>query len=180
MLYMLYSNMIGEIGMDNLIASPSLAKAYLNTALEYGKLANFLEGFGLFGLHVKDPYGNDVFSAMHVMEAIYNKHRSDQSLKLDELTANTIAQELERTRYEENILNLMEDILYQVNAQKKGTAAFNLDCVDLLNKLKENIKRNEPFYRYPHRLKDGSMSNTWAKLEDYNKRMYQETGTKIL
>ncbi len=166
--------------MDNLIASPSLAKAYLNTALKYGELEYFLEGLEPYILYVKDPYGNDVFSAMHVMEAIYNKHRSDPSLKLDELTANTIAQELEKTRYEKSILNLMEDILYQVNAQKKGTAAFNLDCVDLLNELRENIKRNEPFYRYPLRLKDGSMSNTWAKLEDYNKRMYQETGTEIL
>ena len=104
--------------MGNLIATKRLASKYLDIALKKNGLEDFLTGFCLYELTVKDSYGNDVFSAMHVMEAIYDKYREDPNCNIDKMTYDAIINILETTRHGSSILNLFDDIVYQMNAEK--------------------------------------------------------------
>ena len=55
---------------------------------------------------------------MHVMEAIYDKFRKDPNSNIDKLTYQTMIYELQTNRFNKAILNLFEDITYQISAQK--------------------------------------------------------------
>lgn len=164
--------------MSNLIANPELARKYLDIALRNNSFREFLLGFSLYELNVKDSQGNNVFSAMHVMEAIYDKYKSDPNSGIEKLTYETMLNELKTNRFSKAILNLFEDITYQISAQKNQTAPFNLDCLTLLEEAKENLKRNELFYKYPQG--ENKPNGIWPELEMYNNRIEQTIGRKIM
>ena len=86
--------------------------------------------------------------------------------------------ELQTNRFNKAILNLFENITYQISAQKNQTAPFSFDCAKLLEEAKENLKRNEVFYRYPQG--ENRPNGIWPELEMYNSRIEQTTGHKIL
>lgn len=164
--------------MGKLKANRELAKKYLDVALATNEFREFLLGFSLYELTVTDSYGNEVFSAMHVMEAIYDKYREKPNSGIDKLTYETIIKELKTSRFNKAILNIFEDITYQMDAQKNGTAPFNLDCGNLLEEAKENLKRNEAFYKYPQG--ESKPNGIWPQIEMYNARIEQTIGHKIL
>ena len=153
--------------MSNLIANKELASKYLEVALKNNSFREFLLGYSLYELTVKDSNGNNVFSAMHVMEAIYEKYRRYQNSNIDKLTYTTMIHELQTNRFNKAILNLFENITYQINAQKNQTAPFSFDCMKLLEEAKENLKRNEAFYKYPQGENRPNFiinrSKTWEK-----------------
>ena len=164
--------------MGNLIATKRLASKYLDVALEAGCLEEFLIGFPLFKLTVKDSYGNDVFSSMHVMEAIYDKYREDPNCNIDKMTHDSIINILETTRHGSSILNLFDDIVYQMNAQKNKTAPFSFDCGELLESMKKNLIKNERFYKYP--INNNKPNGIWPEIEMYDVRIQQTLGRKLL
>lgn len=164
--------------MSNLIANKELASKYLEVALKNNSFREFLLGYSLYELNVKDQNGNNVFSAMHVMEAIYDKYRKNPDSKIDKLTYETMIHELQTNRFNKAILNLFENITYQISAQKNQTAPFSFDCMKLLEEAKENLKRNEVFYKYPQG--ENKPNGIWPELEMYNNRIEQTTGHKIL
>ena len=164
--------------MGNLIATKELAKKYLDIALKCNNFKRFFVGSPLYELTVKDSYGNDVFSSMHVMEAIYDKYREDPSCNIDKMTYETIINELRNSRYGEQILKIFENIIYQISAQKNKTAPFNFDCVELLEEMKMNLSRNEDFYKSPDvNLKPHGI---WPEVEMYDARIQKIIGRKIL
>ena len=85
--------------MSNFIANMDLASRYLEIALKRNELEEFLTGDLLYELTLRDTYGNKVFSAMHVMEAIYAKHRSTPDLNLDKMTYDVFVKVLDESCY---------------------------------------------------------------------------------
>ena len=112
---------IGDDTVSNLIANKELASKYLDVALKNNSFREFLLGYSLYELTVKDQNGNNVFSAMHVMEAIYDKFRKDPNSNIDKLTYQTMIYELQTNRFNKAILNLFENITYQISEQKNQT-----------------------------------------------------------
>lgn len=164
--------------MSNLIANKELASKYLDVALKYDELEEFLTGDLMYELTIRDTYGNKFFSAMHVMEAIYEKHISNPSLHLDKMTYDTIIQVLEESCYSKDILNIFSDIEYQINSQMNNRAAFNFDCTNLLLKVKENISRNAEIYKTPE---DKDHPNgIWSDIEKHGATLEQITGKKVM
>lgn len=164
--------------MSNLIADKELASKYLDVALEYGELKEFLTGDLDYELTLRDTYGNKVFSAMHVMEAIYDKHRLNPNLKLDEKTYNTMVLVLETRRNSRDILAIFSDIEYQLNAQKNGTAAFSINGIEILEKMKDNVFRNKN--RYQKSEEKEHPNGIWPEIQQHNVTVEQITGHKIL
>lgn len=162
--------------MGNLIANKELASKFLDIALKYDEFQRFLTGSLAYELTVKDPYGNDVFSAMHVMEAIYDKHKKEPNLKLDELTYNSMINTLRTRRNSSDILNILSDIEYHMNAEKSKTAAFNVDCLNLLVEIRENIERNKDFYKSSVEIDEG----IWNQIQMHDVTIEQITGHKVL
>ena len=150
----------------------------MDIALKKNGLEDFLTGFCLYELTVKDSYGNDVFSAMHVMEAIYDKYREDPNCNIDKMTYNIMINLLKNKRSRMTILNIFDDITYQINAQKNKTAPFNFNCEELLYEMKSNLIRNKDFYK----LSDGvnKPNGIWPEIEMYDARIEQTIGRKIL
>lgn len=164
--------------MSNLKADMELADKFLEVALKYNELKEFLTGDLTYELKVKDPNGNSVFSAMHIMEAIYNKHRKNPELGLDKKTYDCMVYVLDNRRNSREILAIFSDIEYQMNSQKNGTAAFNVDCLELLNKMKSNIDRNK--LRYQISEEKEHPNGIWPEIEMHNITLEQITGHKIL
>jgi len=162
--------------MSNLIANKELASEYLDIALENNEFQKFLTGNLAYELVVKDSYGKNVFSAMHVMEAIYDKHKQNPNLRLDGLTFNTMVNVLRTRRNASDILNILSDIEYQMNAEKNNTAAFNVNCLNLLVEIRQNLERNKEFYQSSIEVNQG----IWNEIQLHNMTLEQITGHKVL
>lgn len=164
--------------MSEILASQELASGYLNIALENNMLLDFLVGRPLFELKVKDGYGNTTFSSMHVMEAIYDKYREDANLMLDKKVYEEFLNELKVSKFPKDIFNITEDILYHINSEKTGTAPFSMDCITLLEELKNNLSRNKAFYTYSN--EQHNIKSVWPQIEDYNDRVFNSSGKRII
>lgn len=164
--------------MGNLIATKELAKNYLDIALKYDEFKDFLLGSPIYELKVKDSYGNDVYSAMHVMEAIYDKYRENTVPNLDKLTYETMIEELKNYKYLPSILNIIENIEYQITAENTGKAPFEMNCVGLLEEFKNHIERNKSVYQLP--IPDIGENGYWPSLENHNAIIEQISGKKII
>ena len=135
--------------MSNFIANIDLASKYLEIALKCNELEEFLTGDPLYELTLRDMYGNKIYSAMHVMEAIYEKHRNDPDLNLDKMTYDVFVKVLDESCYSRDIINTLSNIEYQINSQKHNNAAFNLDVDDLLSKVRANVLKYADVYKSP-------------------------------
>ncbi len=164
--------------MDNLIANKDLAKAYLEISLKYNQLGSFLTGSPECELTLRDPNGEKVFSAMHVMEAIYDKYRENPNSGIDKQVFDSMIKELKEEVLAKYILNLLEDIEYQLYCEENNIAPFKLDCAGLLKEVSENLVRNKQRFRTPVQSYSGCRS-VWGEFVAHDERV-GDYGYKIL
>jgi len=159
--------------MNNKEIEQKRAKEMLDIALEFGKLKDFLCGSALYRLETQDSMGNKINNYHLVMQSIYDKYNEDKSSGIDKRTFEAIIDFLKTEKYEPLLLNIINDIEYQMLAEKQGVAPFKLDCIEMLKELKNNIERNK------ERFKDARF-DTWKKLEDHDQIINQNYGHRIL
>ena len=164
--------------MDNLIATKELANQYLEISLKYNDLGSFLIGSPECELTLRDPNGEKVFSAMHVMEAIYDKYRENPNSGIDKQVFDSMIKELREEVLAKYILNLLEDIEYQLYCEKNNIAPFKLDCASLLKEVSENLMRNKDRFQKPVPAYPG-YRGAWGEFVAHDKRV-EDYGHKIL
>lgn len=144
----------------------------LDLALEFDKLDMFLVGGDVYRL---SDFNTPVIQhdSYLVMQAVYDKYNQNPELELDKKVYEAIIKLLETEKYEPFIINIISDIEYQLMSEQQKTAPFELNCIEILKKLRENIERNK------ERFKSGS-TNMWGRLENHDKIINTHYGHKIL
>lgn len=163
--------------MEQMLASSNLADGYLNIALQHDMLEDFLVGSSLFALKSKDGYGNLVFSSMHVMEAIYKKYKNEDKT-LSNKVYETLLKVLQNSKYPQDIFNVTDNIIYQIYSEKEGKAPFLMNNKVLLEALKNNLSQNKEFYQYSDM--EHNIQSVWPQVEEYNERVFQSSGQRII
>ncbi|MBQ3423105.1 MAG: hypothetical protein IJH34_15960 [Romboutsia sp.] len=132
--------------MNSLFRASLLATKKLDLALDHNQLDEFLCGYPVYQMDEVDEKGNEIPNSKLIMEAIYRIHNSRPEIELDKMTFDTIKELLKTDKSSEDILNILDNIEYQIEAEKSGTATFKMNCEELLKALKENLIENKELY----------------------------------
>ena len=159
---------------NNLDLLNELADEKLKISIEYDCLNDFVIGRYPYELEVIDIYGKKVQSTELVMESIYreyNKNKNEELLKkiydiLDYYISCKLPESIDRA---------LSAVIYQMLAEKEERAPFHLECKELLNSLRNNLKENKKLYR----REDYKDSGLKEMLEDRNEFLKAELNEKI-
>ena len=132
-----------------------LALKLLNIALKYDVLYNYLGGSTLYSVKTRDTMGNKVQATGVVMEAIYEKYRSNPELELDKKVYEALKKLGKEGRSTVYITNGIADIMYQLTAEKENRAPFHLNCEELLKEFRNNLYDNRELYSKPAYTRTG-------------------------
>ena len=106
-----------------------------------------------------------------VMETLYEDFREHPELHInkdfEKVLENTLSNEVDRTY----LHNAIELLLYQMRSQKQGTAAFELDCIKLLQDLRRNIVEHRD---------ELELRNMMEELNNYNSTLEEHYKQTIL
>ncbi len=133
--------------MNNYLYVKELAEKLLDIALKYDELDKFITGYPGYEVTVNDGIGNKVNSIDAIMQSIYKKYGENSSITEHLYTA--IAVRINSTKNGETLLYLIDMIKYQMREEKANTAPFKINCIELLDLVKENIIRNRDIYNRP-------------------------------
>ena len=156
-------------------ANDELAQKYLGVALKYGKFDEFLFSMPMLDLKIPDGYGGMVHSARHVMNAIYTKHREDDTLDFAQMVTETITATLTRYQVHPCIVNLIENLEWHMQAEKDGTAAFTLDMDVIFDVIRGHLLKNQEIYKQP-----SQRYGPWPQIEMWDARLKGSFGKGIL
>ena len=159
-------------------ANDKSAQKYLEIALENKDFESFLFSMPMYDLKVRDGYGGMVHSARHVMNAIYTKHREDDTLDFAQMVTETITATLTEYRYHPCIVNLIENLEWHMQAEKDGTAAFTLDMDVIFDVIRGHLLKNQEIYKTPT-LRHGRYG-LWPQIEMWDARLKGSFGKGIL
>ena len=107
-------------------------------------------------------------SAFAVMEALYDDYREHPELEINKAVQSVFDNSLSNDTHPIKLKNAISALLYQMRSEKQGTAAFQLDCVKMLEELKSNLKKNrEYFERFSFFMEDVENYNSVLE-ENYN------------
>ena len=107
-------------------------------------------------------------STFAVMEALYDDYREHPELEINKAVQSAFDDALSNERNLIRLKNAMSALLYQMRSEKQGTAAFQLDCVKMLEELKSNLEKNrEHFEKSSYFMKDVKNYNSVLE-ENYN------------
>ena len=123
-----------------------LALKFLDRALEFNHLDQYLGGSPLYGIKTHDTMGNKVQATGIVMESVYKKYKSNPELELDKKTYEALKKLGKEGRSTEAITNGIDDIMYQLTAEKENRAPFHLNCEELLTEFRNNLYENRNLY----------------------------------
>lgn len=126
-----------------------LALKKIDRALKFNHLDQYLGGSPLYEVITHDTMGNKVQAIGVVMEAIYEKYRSNPELELDKKVYEELKKLGKEARSTEAITNGIADIMYQLTAEKENRAPFHLNCEELLKEFKNNLYDNRELYSDP-------------------------------
>lgn len=159
---------------NNLDLLNELADEELKIAIEYNGLDDFIIGEYPFKLEVVDSYGKKVHSTELVMESIYREYNRNKNeefpKKLYDALNDYMSSKL--TKYIDSALTV---VIYQMLAEKEKRAPFHLECKELLNSLRNNLKKNEKLFNTEPYKKSGLKE----MLEDRNEFLKAELNEKI-
>lgn len=110
---------------------------------------------------------HNIWAVMETVYEDYRKHPERQiHLRLQEVLQNALRHETLSTY----LHNAIEELLYQLRSEKQGTAPFQLDCPQLIDALRENVRENRG------KLLQNSMLK---EIENYNKILKENYGAAI-
>lgn len=102
------------------------------------------------------------------MEALYDDYREHPELEINKAVQSVFDNSLSNDTHPIKLKNAISALLYQMRSEKQGTAAFQLDCVKMLEELKSNLKKNrEYFERFSFFMEDVENYNSVLE-ENYN------------
>lgn len=152
-----------------------LAEDLLDIALKYDELKKYILTYPGYEVYVNDGNGNKVDSKDAKMQAIYKKYSMDVNISkklFDALDFN-----ISITKNGKFLLEILEIIKYQMLGQEQKTVPFQIDCVLLLQKVKNNIMQNKNIYeKSSNSYPKGFMPD--FKIQDQN--LEASYGHKIL
>ena len=159
---------------NNLDLLNELADEELKIALEYNGFNYFVIGRYPFKLEVVDSYGKKVHSTELVMKSIYREYNRNKNEELPKKLYDALNYYMS-CKGTESIDRALSAVIYQMLAEKEKRAPFHLECKELLNSLRNNLKENKKLYS----SKDYKDSGLKEMLEDRNDFLKAELNEKI-
>ena len=153
-----------------------LALGKLDIALEFNDLYKYLGGSTLYGVITHDTMGNKVQATGIVMESVYKKYKSNPELELDKKTYESLKKLGKEGRSTVYITNGIEDIMYQLTAEKENRAPFHLNCEELLTEFRNNLYENRDLYQKPAYVREGLQKI----LEEQDRILQEQHNIKLL
>ena len=103
-------------------------------------------GKSTFSIRRLDESGKYVQCHWAVMEALYNKKRTEPDSDIGEIFQQALLDEFAETVSPMHLMHCVECLLYQLNSEEQKTAPFSVDKSLLVEALRANIRRNSDRY----------------------------------
>ena len=153
-----------------------LALKLLDIALKHNDLDQYLEGSPLYEIITHDTMGNKVQATSIVMESVYEKYKSNPELELDKKAYEALKKIGKEAKYIGYITNGIDDIMYQLNAEKENRAPFHLNYEELLKGFRNNLYENRDLYWDPEYIED----ELQEILETQDRILWEQYNIKLL
>ena len=129
----------------------------------------FIIGKSTFAIITRNPQtGRPEHNIWAVMETIYDDYRKHPELGINKILEAVLDKTLSSEVHSTYLKNAIEELMYQLRSEKQGTAPFKLDCIRLLEHLRENIKTNKAELELRNMM--GDLGNYNATLEEHYKQ----------
>jgi len=139
---------IGKKGVSIMLqASPQLASEYLEIALKYDTLDEFLRGMSGYSLNTYDMYGESVPMLSYVADALYRKQKKGDVENFEDMVFCALAKNL-ANRYDKALHYSLEVYKHMLFCEENNTATFKLNRELLFEIIKNNVVNNIKFYTY--------------------------------
>ena len=129
-------------------ATPDLALKYLEIALKYDDLPDFISGGAMYELNSYDMYGGADRMACYYADALYQKYSLGDVEQFDKMVFDAFAKKLS-SRDDRTLHNTLETLKYMLICEENGTATFLIDRTRLFEIIRNNVLKNIKFFLHP-------------------------------
>ena len=144
-----------------------IARKYKDSYMK--SLEELIIGKSTFATISRNPVtGRPEHNIYAVMETLYEDYREHPELHINKDFEKVLEQALSNEVGRTYLHNAIELLLYQMRSQKQGTAAFDLDCIKLLQDLRRNIVEHRDELELRNMMEE--LDNYNATLEEHYKQ----------